>query len=98
MILTLTLNPAVDQMLFLDRMAPDEVNRFGQQQLDPAGKGVNASRMAHRLGWPTVAVGSLAGEIGHLVARALDEGGVQHHFMWTAAGAATAAPRRGLTR
>ncbi|HEX7117821.1 MAG TPA: 1-phosphofructokinase [Longimicrobiales bacterium] len=81
MIITLTLNPAVDQTVFLDRLVPGEVNRFRESQLDPAGKGINASRMAHRLGWPTVAFGFLAGEVGHIVEKALDDEGVQRHFV-----------------
>ncbi|HET8656272.1 MAG TPA: 1-phosphofructokinase [Longimicrobiaceae bacterium] len=81
MILTLTLNPAVDQTIVLERLRDGEVNRFREQQLDPAGKGINASRMVHRLGWPTIAFGFLAGEVGHLVERALESEGVQSHFV-----------------
>lgn len=81
MIITLTPNPAVDQTIFLDRLKLGEVNRFRESQLDPAGKGINASRMADRLGWPTIAFGFLAGEIGLIVERALDAEGVQHHFV-----------------
>jgi 1-phosphofructokinase family hexose kinase len=58
-----------------------EVNRFQDSQLDPAGKGVNVSRMVHRLGWPTIAFGFLAGEIGQITEQALDAEGVQHHFV-----------------
>jgi 1-phosphofructokinase family hexose kinase len=81
MIVTLTANPAVDQTLWLDRLRVGEVNRPAEVQLDPAGKGVNVSRMARRLGWPTIAFGFLAGDIGQLVERALDEERVQHHFV-----------------
>jgi 1-phosphofructokinase len=81
MILTLTPNPAADQTLWLPRVEPGAVNRPHEVQLDPAGKGINVSRMAHRLGWPTLAFGFTAGEIGHLVERALDNEGVQRHFV-----------------
>lgn len=81
MIITLTLNPAVDQTMFLDRLIPGEVNRVQETQLDPAGKGINASRVIHRLGWPTIAFGFLAGESGQIIRKALDEEGVQHHFV-----------------
>ncbi|MBI5548448.1 MAG: 1-phosphofructokinase [Deltaproteobacteria bacterium] len=87
MIVTVTPNPAVDQTLWLDRLEVGSINRVAKSHLDPAGKGVNVSRMIHRLGWPTVAFGFLAGETGLLVERALDEEGVQHHFLrvsgWT---------------
>ncbi len=81
MIITLTLNPAVDQTIFVRRLEPGEVNRFAEAQLDPAGKGINVARMAQRLGWPTIAFGFLAGEIGLLAERALDAEGVAYHFV-----------------
>lgn len=81
MIITLTLNPAVDQTVFVDRLVVGEVNRFDESQLDPAGKGINVSRMAHRLGWPTIAFGFVAGEIGLIAQKALDGENVPHHFV-----------------
>jgi 1-phosphofructokinase family hexose kinase len=80
MILTLTLNPAVDQTVWLPTLKLGEVNRPRDTQLDPAGKGVNVSRMAHRLGWPTMAFGFLAGETGEIVERALEAERVHNHF------------------
>jgi 1-phosphofructokinase len=81
MILTVTLDPAADQTIFVPNLAVGRVNLGQETQLDPAGKGVNVSRMVHRLGWPTVAFGFLGGEIGALIRRALDDEGVQHHFV-----------------
>jgi 1-phosphofructokinase len=81
MIVTVTLNPAVDQTLWVEHLATGEVQRSRESQLDPAGKGVNVSRMAHRLGAPTIALGFVAGEVGHIVERALDAERVQHHFV-----------------
>lgn len=81
MIITVTPNPAVDQTMFIERLVPGRVNRARETQLDPAGKGVNASRMARRLGWPTIAFGFLAGETGRIVESALDGEGVQYHFV-----------------
>jgi 1-phosphofructokinase family hexose kinase len=80
-IITLTPNPSVDQTLFIHQLEVDAVNRYSESQLDPAGKGINVSRMAHRLGWPTIAFGFLAGEIGEIAQRALDAEGVPHHFV-----------------
>ena len=81
MIITVTPNPAVDKTLFVDRLAIDDVNRYEETELDPAGKGINVSRVAHRLGWPTIAFGFLAGEIGIIAQRALDNEGVPHQFV-----------------
>jgi 1-phosphofructokinase len=81
MILTLTVNPAADQTLWVDRVDPGSVHRVQGSQIDPAGKGINVSRMAHRLGWPTIAFGFLAGDTGKIVEKALHAEGVQHHFV-----------------
>ena len=81
MIITLTPNPAVDQTLFLDRLTLNDVNRYDESQLDPAGKGINVSRVAHRLGWPTIAFGFQGGEVGAIAERALDREGVPYHFV-----------------
>lgn len=81
MIITLTPNPTVDKTLFLDQLVLNDVNRYEESQLDPAGKGINVSRVAHRLGWPTIAFGFQAGEIGAIAERALDAEGVPYHFV-----------------
>ncbi len=81
MIVTLTFNPAVDHTVWVERLLPGTVHRVREAQLDPAGKGINASRMAHRLGAPTVAFGLTAGETGRLIERALDAERVPHHFV-----------------
>ncbi len=81
MIVTLTLNPAADQTLWVGRVEPGRVHRVLDRQIDPAGKGINVSRVAHRLGWPTIAFGFLAGDTGNIVEEALHGEGVQHHFV-----------------
>ncbi|MBI3979280.1 MAG: 1-phosphofructokinase [Chloroflexi bacterium] len=81
MIMTYTPNPAVDQTIIVSGLRVGDVNRFQASHLDPAGNGINASRMVHRLGWPTIAFGFLAGEIGLIVQKALDDEGVEHHFV-----------------
>jgi len=81
MILTLTLNPAVDKTVFVHGIAIGEVQRVRQSHLDPGGKGINVSRVVDRLGWPTIAFGLLAGEIGQIIDHALEVEGVQNHFL-----------------
>jgi 1-phosphofructokinase family hexose kinase len=82
MIVTLTLNPAVDKTVFVPALRLGQVNRIARSQIDPGGKGINVSRVVHRLGRPTVAFGFLAGNLGAIVTRALDEEGVAHRFVW----------------
>jgi 1-phosphofructokinase family hexose kinase len=81
-ILTLTPNPAVDQMVWLERLRLGDVNRLLGTQLDPAGKGVNAARMAHRLGARAVALGFVGGETGAMIERLLELEQVEHDFVW----------------
>lgn len=82
MILSLTLNPAVDKTLFVRTLTVGRLNRVERSQIDPGGKGINVSRIVHRLGRPTIAFGFLAGNLGAIVTRALDEEGVAHRFVW----------------
>jgi 1-phosphofructokinase family hexose kinase len=84
MILSLTLNPAVDKTVFVRELVPGAVNRASRSVLDPGGKGINVSRVVHRLGQPTIAFGFLAGNLGAIIARALDDEGVAHRFAWVA--------------
>jgi 1-phosphofructokinase len=81
MVITLTPNPAVDQTSWVEQLQPGRVNRVLNTHIDPAGKGINVSRMVHRLKWPTIAFGFVAGETGDLVTKALEVEGVQHHFV-----------------
>jgi len=80
-IITITSNPAVDQTMWVRKLEPGEVNRAHETQLDPAGKGINVSRVAHRLSAPTMALGFLGGETGDLVEHALTAERVPHHFV-----------------
>ncbi|HVC35101.1 MAG TPA: 1-phosphofructokinase [Chloroflexota bacterium] len=81
MIVTLTLNPAVDKTIRMPQIATGEVNRVQESLLDPGGKGINVTRLADRLGWPSIAFGFLGGEIGEIVERSLQKEGVQSHFV-----------------
>ena len=81
MILTLTLNPAVDKLVLVPDLRLGQVHRVDNSEFDPAGKGINVSRVVNRLGWPTIAFGFLAGDVGSLVASALADEGVQSYFV-----------------
>ncbi len=81
MILTLTLNPAIDKTIIVSKFALGQVHRVSKSYLDPAGKGINVSRLADRMGCPSIAFGFLAGEMGLLNQRVLQEEGVQSHFV-----------------
>ncbi len=45
MIITVTLNPAIDQTLVLPRFVAGDTIRVRSSRFDPGGKGINASRV-----------------------------------------------------
>ncbi|WP_137718272.1 1-phosphofructokinase [Methylobacillus flagellatus] len=56
-IVTLTLNPAIDQSLMVPGFRVGEVNRVAREQSDPGGKGVNVSCFLADLGYASAASG-----------------------------------------
>lgn len=79
-ITTVTLNPALDEAIALDRFALGATNRTALDALDPGGKGVNASRVIARLGKATIALGFAGGVTGTLLREKLDREGLLHAF------------------
>lgn len=81
MIKTLTLNPAVDKAVTIERFAVGEVNRIASVRLDAGGKGLNVARVLHHLGAPTVALAPVAGAAGRFLADRLDAEGIPRRFL-----------------
>jgi 1-phosphofructokinase family hexose kinase len=79
-ILTVTLNPTIDEAVAIDQLELGSTNRCQLDALDPGGKGLNASRVIWRLGRKTVALGFLGGVTGEMVRDRLDAEGVPHDF------------------
>ncbi len=64
-IVTLTMNPSIDVAWEVDDMVPIRKLRASPGRPDPGGGGINASRVIHELGGPTIAVylaGNMTGE------------------------------------
>jgi len=61
-IVTITLNPAIDQTVFLDRFQPGAVNRASRQHRQAGGKGVNVSALLGHYGVSSIATGFLGRE------------------------------------
>jgi 1-phosphofructokinase family hexose kinase len=81
MILTVTLNPAVDHQIFVDELKLHDTNRVARTEIDAGGKGVNLSRVFAELGGNTLATGFLGGSAGAAVKRVLDLQGVDCDFV-----------------
>ena len=75
MILTVTLNPAVDHTLEVDALpAPDRVARANDARVDPGGKGINVSKYLVELDTETVATGVVGDFLGEFVRDSLADG------------------------
>jgi 1-phosphofructokinase family hexose kinase len=79
-ILSVTLNPALDEAVSLDTLVLGDRNRCSLDSLDPGGKGLNASRVIHRLGRETLATGFAGGVTGAWLREKLDAERVPHAF------------------
>ena len=80
MILTITLNPAMDITHRVARLDVGGTNRVSDVTEQPGGKGVNVSRVLHQLGHPTVASGLLAGATGEQLRTGLRGQGIAEDF------------------
>lgn len=61
-IVTVTLNPAIDQTVFLDYLVVGQVNRTRRHHRQPGGKGINVSSMLGQYGIPNTATGFLGND------------------------------------
>lgn len=61
-IATVTLNPTIDQTVFIPNFRAGEVNRVTQTQFDPGGKGVNVAWYLADYGFPISVTGFLGEE------------------------------------
>ncbi|MGB7785056.1 MAG: 1-phosphofructokinase family hexose kinase [Salinimicrobium sp.] len=77
MILTLTMNPALDIYSRVDKIRPTEKMRCEQATVDPGGGGINVSRVIKRLGGDSIAVYSCGGYTGEIFQSLLSAEGVQ---------------------
>ncbi len=82
MIITVTLNPALDKTILVKNFAVDRVCRVEDSRLDPGGKGINISRVLHSLGGRSVAVGIVGGAAGEYIRDQLDVLGIRNDLVF----------------
>ncbi len=80
MIVTITLNPSLDEDIFVDGLVLDEANRWVKLRRYAGGKGINVSRAIHEMDGMTTAYGFIGGPAGRVVEIFLDEEGVPFSF------------------
>ncbi|MGF7145860.1 1-phosphofructokinase [Anaerotaenia torta] len=81
MIITVTMNPAVDKTVDLEQMHHGGLNRVKNVIMDAGGKGINVSKTIQELGGETVATGFVGGSGGLLIKKALKEMGIPSDFV-----------------
>ena len=73
MIYTVTFNPALDYVVFLDDLKLGDVNRSTRESIFYGGKGINVSTILNTLGLETTALGFIAGFTGKAIEDGLAE-------------------------
>ncbi len=81
MIYTITLNPAVDYLMYTDELIAGSVNRSKSEKLQIGGKGINVSFVLHELGVPSKTLGFTAGFTGEMIESGIRARGVETDFV-----------------
>jgi 1-phosphofructokinase family hexose kinase len=81
MIITVTLNAALDKTLEVPNFTPGRRHRTVDQTTMPGGKGVNVARAIKRLGQPVIAAGLVGGATGTRIVEALSHESILTAFV-----------------
>jgi 1-phosphofructokinase family hexose kinase len=81
MIITVTLNAALDKTLEVPNFRVGRRHRSVEQTTMPGGKGVNIARALKRLGAPVIATGLAGGATGNMIVEALGDEAILNGFV-----------------
>jgi 1-phosphofructokinase family hexose kinase len=81
MIITVTLNAALDKTLEVPNFRVGRRHRSVEQTTMPGGKGVNVARALKRLGQPVIATGLAGGATGNMILDALGDDAILNDFL-----------------
>jgi 1-phosphofructokinase len=81
MIVTVTMNPALDKTAEIARLEPRRLNRLANVRVDAGGKGVNVSKMIKVLGGESVCTGFAGGGAGKELCERIGQMGIRHRFL-----------------
>ena len=81
MIITVTLNAAIDKTLEVPSFTPGRRHRTVDQTTMPGGKGVNIARTIKHLGQPVIATGFVGGATGTRIVEALGDESILSDFV-----------------
>lgn len=83
MIYTCTMTPSLDYTTYLPQFESGALNRANEVYYYPGGKGINVSRVLHRLGENNIALGFAGGFTGDYMQQFLHLEGIQTDFITT---------------
>lgn len=81
MIITVTMNPAIDKTVDINDFQYGGLNRITSVVTDPGGKGINVSKTIKHLGGKTLATGFIGGNGGITILNGLKELGIESDFI-----------------
>ena len=81
MICTVTFNPSLDYIVYVEDFKLGLTNRTSSELMLPGGKGINVSTVLMNLGIENTALGFMAGFVGDEIVRKLEEMGVKSDFI-----------------
>ena len=81
MIVTVTMNPAIDKTVDIERLERGGLNRISHVELDAGGKGINVSKTISALGGKSIATGFIAGNTGKIIQSVMNEWNIENDFI-----------------
>lgn len=81
MIITVTMNPAIDKTVDIDALERGGLNRIHHVELDAGGKGINVSKTIRELGGRSIATGFIAGNAGKIIRSVMEEWEIENDFI-----------------
>jgi len=81
MIITVTVNPALDKTVVVDNLLPGRLNRIKNVSVDAGGKGINVSKIINVFKGESLATGVVGDESGKELVGRLEKIGLKHDFV-----------------
>lgn len=86
MIYTVTFNPSIDYVVYLDKLNTGQINRTTSEHMMFGGKGINVSTVLKALDVDNIALGFIAGFTGDAIEKKLTNSGIATDFIKVAKG------------
>lgn len=81
MIVTVTMNPAIDKTIDIEKLERGDLNRIKRVEQDAGGKGINVSKTIKALHGTTIASGFIGGASGAFIEEVLQKNGIETDFV-----------------